>query len=481
MPRVRARRTNPDRVTSFVAAIAGVVAFMMCAPTHAIAHGIPVQAKDLPVPLTWFYGAAAAALIVSFILLGSLWSSPSGAAVGWRRLPIGVDRFVQGRIVIAAGRTMTLTAILLTVAAATFGVTEVGDNLAPFAVFIGFWLIALPASTLVGDIWGALHPAHVLQQLLKSKPARATSTPSLWWAATGILLFTWFELVFPTASNVRLLGVLISGWLLINLWGVRRMGAAEWLHHHEPFSVYSGLLARLAPVERRDGRLGIRWPCVGALSQPPIAGLALMCVTLVGTVSYDGLSRTRWWTVMVADATSQASKSGIGSESARIIFGTFGLLTMVLLAYAAFEACCAAAGRLGGIERRVGDGRLADHFAPTLLPIAVGYLVAHYASFVLVQGQGLIRALSDPLGIGWNVLGTADMTIRSGLLAPATIWSIQVGAIVTGHVVALALAHDRALQLTANRRAATASQMAMLVLMLLYTVGGLYFLSEGMT
>ena len=147
-----------------------------------------------------------------------------------------------------------------------------------------------------------------------------------------------------------------------------------------------------------------------------------MCVMLIGTVSYDGLSRTRWWTVLVADATQQASSMGLEAAHARLVFGTFGLITIALFAYVAFEASCVAAAHLGKIHRRPGAPRLSDRCAPTLLPIAVGYLIAHYASFLIVQGQGLIRAMSDPLGLGWNLLGTADMDIHSGVLSPASIW-----------------------------------------------------------
>jgi hypothetical protein len=43
----------------------------------------------------------------------------------------------------------------------------------------------------------------------------------------------------------------------------------------------------------------------------------------------------------------------------------------------------------------------------TLLPIAVGYTLAHYFSLLVLQGQnGYIRA-SDPSGQGWDLFGTA--------------------------------------------------------------------------
>jgi hypothetical protein len=107
--------------------------------------------------------------------------------------------------------------------------------------------------------------------------------------------------------------------------------------------------------------------------------------------------------------------------------------------------------------------------------------VAHYFSFFVFQTQDLVRLASDPFGAGWDTFGTQDFRIDYSTLSAETIWIVQVGAIVIGHVVSLVLAHDRALQLAEGDRKATLSQLPMLALMVLYTVGGLYFLSEGLT
>jgi hypothetical protein len=56
---------------------------------------------------------------------------------------------------------------------------------------------------------------------------------------------------------------------------------------------------------------------------------------------------------------------------------------------------------------------------------------------------------------------------------------VQVGALVAGHVAGLAVAHDRAVTIFPERGAALRSQYAMLALMVLYTVGGLWVLSRG--
>jgi hypothetical protein len=105
------------------------------------------------------------------------------------------------------------------------------------------------------------------------------------------------------------------------------------------------------------------------------------------------------------------------------------------------------------------------------------YSLAHYVSLVLIQGQYAIRLVSDPLGKGWDLFGTAGYSPDLTVITPNQTWYTQVAVLVTGHVLGLILAHDRAVSLYEGR-AALRSQYAMLMLMVLYTVGGLYLLSR---
>jgi hypothetical protein len=107
------------------------------------------------------------------------------------------------------------------------------------------------------------------------------------------------------------------------------------------------------------------------------------------------------------------------------------------------------------------------------------YEVAHYFSLFVIQGQYVLPLLSDPLGRGWDLFGTAGVIPNLAVLTPNTVWYVQALALVTGHVVALAVAHDRAVAIFDDREDALRSQYAMLALMVLYTVGGLWLLSRG--
>jgi hypothetical protein len=151
-----------------------------------------------------------------------------------------------------------------------------------------------------------------------------------------------------------------------------------------------------------------------------------------------------------------------------------GLVLFVCLVALTYLAAVRAAAALSGTRRS-----LVPDFVLPLVPIAAAYLVAHYFSLFLIQGQFIITLASDPFGRGWNLFGTVDFAPNLAIVAPDTVWYVQVTALVIGHVAGLAIAHDRAVAIFENRRAALRSQYPMLALMVLYTVGGLWVLSRG--
>jgi hypothetical protein len=144
---------------------------------------------------------------------------------------------------------------------------------------------------------------------------------------------------------------------------------------------------------------------------------------------------------------------------------------MCLVVALSLHLASGVSARLAGIPVR----GLAAQFAPSLLPIAAGYLVAHYWSLLIFEGQNTWIRLSDPVGIGANWLGTGGLTANAALLQPTLVATIQVVAIVTGHVLGVVLAHERAVTLF-DRRVAVIGQVPLLVLMVGYTVGGLLLL-----
>ncbi len=196
---------------------------------------------------------------------------------------------------------------------------------------------------------------------------------------------------------------------------------------------------------------------------------------MLGSVLFDGYSRTTTWQDLMAEieAPYVVDRPGVG-ELLVTLASIGGLLVGVLLVALAYEAACALARTSVNAPRS-----LVPDFVRSLVPIAFVYVVAHYFSLFLVQGQFAIPLLSDPLGRGWDLFGTADVVPNLAVISPNTTWYVQVGALVAGHVAGLAVAHDRAVTVFPDRRDALRSQYPLLVLMVLYTVGGLWVLSRG--
>jgi hypothetical protein len=131
------------------------------------------------------------------------------------------------------------------------------------------------------------------------------------------------------------------------------------------------------------------------------------------------------------------------------------------------------------LRARLTRKELAGSFAHSLIPIVAAYVVAHYFSLLVYNGQDVYRLASDPLGEGADLFGTATRAIDYGIISAPGIWYVQVGALVLGHVVALVLAHDRALTLYGSARAAARSPVVMLLVMVCFTCLGLYLLSAA--
>jgi hypothetical protein len=203
-------------------------------------------------------------------------------------------------------------------------------------------------------------------------------------------------------------------------------------------------------------------------------GTLAFVAVMLGSVAFDGFSRTTWWQDRRYDWTSP-----LVAESPRLadLVGTLvnagGLVVMIGAVALAYILAVNAAESLVRTKRD-----LARAFLASLVPIALAYVVAHYFSLLVLQGQFLLPLASDPLGRGWDLFGTAGDVPSLGALSPNAVWYVQVAALVVGHVIGLVLAHDRAVALF-PQRGAVLTQYPLLALMVLYTVGGLWLLSSG--
>ena len=449
-----------------------------------LAHGIG-GVRDLPVPTWLFSWGAAVVLVLSFLLLGTLWkrSQLEPRAAG-RPLPDGLERVLRStalRVVLGAISAGLLLLVFLT---ALIGEPSSADNLAPTFIYVLFWLGIVVLQVVLGNVWPALNPwlaiasaaAWVWRRFgrtwspIVAYPERLGVYP----AAVLLFAFAALELCYVEPANPRALALAVALYSYVTWFGMAAVGRRLWLERGEAFSVYFGLLARIAPFGERDGRLVRRLPLTGLAGSERRPGMLAFVAVMLGSVGFDGLSRASFWQDLRARVEGPYVLDSPGTAD---LVGTLlslgGLLGCVLSVVLAYRLAVA------GAEKAVrSDRRLGPEFVQSLVPIALVYAVAHYFTLLLVQGQFALPLGSDPFGYGWDLFGAADFAPNLQPLSPNAVWYVQVGALVAGHVAGLAVAHDRAITLL-PARSALRSQYAMLALMVGYTVGGLWLLSNG--
>lgn len=450
-----------------------------------LAHGIG-GVRDLPVPESFFFTAAAVVLVLSFVALGALWGCPllESHADG-RALPRGLQLVFLSRALRIALQTASTMLFLLVLAAALVGTSVEGENLAPTFVYVVFWLGLPLLSVPLGNVWRVLSPWRAiadatvwLLQLgarearpLLGSPERLGRYP----AAAALFAFVALELAYTRPAHPRTLAVTIALYSYWALAGMAIYGRDVWARSGEGFAVAFGLLARIAPFAQREGRIVVRWPLTGLGGAEKVSGTLVFVAVMLGSTSFDGFSRTSVWQDLIVDVRGRlADEPPSVSDLVVTAVNLVGLAAFVAAVALTYFAAVAAARRLVHAPRS-----LVSDFVLALVPIALAYLVAHYFSLFVIYGQYALDLASDPFGRGWDLFGTAGNVPNISLLAPNTVWYVQVFSLVAGHVAGLAVAHDRAVALFERRVDALRSQYPMLALMVLYTVGGLWLLSRG--
>jgi hypothetical protein len=485
-PRIR----RPALVALAAFAISALLA--MATPVGALAHGVIVGRQDLPVPEWLFAWAAAVVLVVSFIALTFAWHTARFEEDGWRPVPAWLSRLVVNRGTEIGTAAFGVFLLGVVIYAGAAGTSSPDRNLAVTFVFVTFWLGLVVVSALLGDVFRALNPWRAVARALASTftlvagqsgraPFRYPERLGRWPAAIGIAAFFWFELVYSvglTAVGVTPNDVAVAASLysLYSLGGMALFGIEKWCERGEAFSVFYGMFSRLAPLEVRGRRLGARRWLAGTTSWVTVPGSVALVLITIGATAFDGASEG-----VLSDAigsTYDALKDlGFDQLLAYRATNTIFLVASILAVSGLFWA---GVRGMDVLDRARSTGELGRLFAHSFIPIALAYLVAHYFSlFVFAEQAQFTYLLSDPLGHGSDLFGTASGGIDYGLISATSIWYVQVGALIAGHVLALVLAHDRAISLYGDSKLAARSQYWMLALMVGFTTLGLFLLSQG--
>lgn len=468
--------------------LVALCAFVLAAayPRAAAAHGL-FERLDLPIPQSMFWWAAGIVLVVSFVGLGALWRRPKLAGAPWRPLPAAVSRAVAGSIAQAACGACGVLLLIVVVWSGLAGIQVPESNFAPTFVYVVFWVGLVPVSVLLGNVYRALNPwralarafAGLVGQAIGKRPRAPLEYPErvgVWPAAAGLVSFGVLELVAYGGIEPRNVALATLVYSAATLAGMALFGIEPWLARGEAFSVYFGLFAGLSIFETRDGRLGVRPPLTGLAGMPREAGMPALLAVMIGAVTFDGATEGPLGEVVVPRLQRLAEALGLGTVPATQLALALAL-AVTILAVLAFFRLGVAGARSAAPEASA--RHLAAEFAPSLVPIAFAYVVAHYLTLLVYQGQAIVFLASDPLGNGSNLFGTADMAINHDIMDAKTGWYAQVGVVVSGHVVALTLAHERAVALFKRARDAIRSQCWMLAVMIGFTMLALWLLSEA--
>ncbi|HEY7560898.1 MAG TPA: hypothetical protein VH650_01865 [Gaiellaceae bacterium] len=448
-----------------------------------LAHGIG-GVKDLPIPLWLFYYGAALVLLLSFLALWALWKQPVLArASRGRPLPEWLERIVLSPATRVALGTVGVGLLVLVSATALVGDTSPNDNLAPTFVYVPFWVGLALLVAVVGNVWTALNPWRAAADAVAwawertgggwEAPFAYRERLGRWPGAVLLFAFASLELAYSDPSDPRMLALAVYIYSAVTWLGMLAYGREPWTQNGEAFSVYFGLLSRVAPFGVREGRVVVRWPFADLANLDARPGTVAFVAVMLGSTAFDGFSRRIVWVDFKASLIRPVGESSLElAKIVGILTSVAGLTVFVVGLALAYLAAVWASGAAVGYR-----GDLRGAFIGSLVPIALAYVIAHYFSLVLLQGQYMAPLLSDPFGFGWNLFGTADVSPNLTYLKPNVIWYAQVAALVVGHVAGLAVAHDRAVELFESPRKAVLSQYPMLVLMVVYTVTGLRVLS----
>ncbi len=436
-------------------------------PGAAFACALP-PSVILTLPTDHYITAAALTVALTALL---------GAAA--HQLPVMQPRLVwERRIFIPVTLTsyVAFLAFLALVFIGLFGERDPMHNLMTLVFWTGIWIVVPLGSMLLGNLWRPINPwtgpVRIARTLLGRTSGIGLGRLGHWPAVLGYAGFVWFQMISLYPDDPAVLAKVALGyWLVIFILAV--LEGEDWLAEGEFLTVLFTLIAKVAPfwleVNGSRARLMRGWPGTQVLALPSLAPSAVVFVSLaLAALSFDGLMETFWWQALIGENPLEPT-----GRSAVIWQNTVGLaavwvatLTLILTAIA--------------LGRRIGGGFAMGPVVLAFLAIAAGYHAAHYLVMLLTAGQYTIAALNDPFLTGDSWLGLPPFYVSFGFLTDPrvmpVIYAAQFVAILGAHLLAVLLG----LKL-AGPGARPMAHLPMTILMVAYTVLGLWLLSTART
>ncbi|MGN6773404.1 MAG: hypothetical protein ACTHJQ_26690 [Rhizobiaceae bacterium] len=440
----------------------------------------------LLLPTGYYLAGGALAVALSFVILAMVPPGPLARLAEWRRTLFATP--LEWRLVLS---WLSFAGFATLLVAGCWGSRDPLSNPLPLVFWTIFWGALAIVEGLVGDIWFWINPWYGPYRLLSAFRGRSGAEDgdralsgglAYWPAAILFFAFAWFELVYPAPEDPSRLAAVLLVYYLANLVAMLAFGYSAWMRQGECLSAFFLMISRLALFSGRKDDLPRRRPIGLALpgarltsaeALPP-SGIIFLLLAL-SSVSFDGLSRTFAWLGFVG-----INPLDFPGRSAVIGVNTTGLVGMAAALCGAFLLAVWLGHILAG--RTVSFRRAAGALAWSIIPISLAYHIAHNLTEILVNAQYALAAISDPFARGWNLFGTAGMHVHAGITAGYdsawAIWNTEAAVIIAGHVLAVLVAHVIAWRLHGSARKAVMSQIPLAVLMVFYTVFGLWLLAS---
>jgi hypothetical protein len=453
-----------------------------------LAHAL-VSRGDLPLPVWLFAWGAGVVLVVSFFALASAWRKPKLEDPELTPASRFTSFFASSLVVQIPCGIFGVFLLALVIHAGLAGTEAADRNFSLTFVFVTVWLGFPVLSAFFGNVFSAFSPWRAIARfagraatLITKGDVRHLHYPERlgrWPAALGLVAFVWLEIIYGATGAAVVLSpeIVAKATIIYSIYTLAMMalfGTEKWSSRGEFFSVYFGMFASLSPFQNREGKVRRRKWLSGATDWATVPGSLALVVSAIGVTTFDGAQEGAL-KAPIEWAQERFSDLGFAATISVRAGDTIFLLVCIGIVAGVYLLGVKGMTRLPNSPSFV---VLRDRFAHTLIPIALAYLVAHYFSLFVFQEQAQFTfLLSDPLGNGSNLFGTASSGIDYTLIGPELVWYVQVGALIAGHVTALVLAHDRALLIWSDYRIATRSQYWMLAVMLCFTSLGLFLLS----
>lgn len=451
-------------------------------PELIFAHAFG-QTFNLSLPLWMYLYGGGLAVLISFLIIGFFFKKKEIDTNKIRKDLSGIIfiKFIVSDNLKFFLKFLSLGIFLTVILSGFLGSILPTENFATLFIWIVFLLGCTYLVSIIGNFWEVINPWKIIIEIyeylkggqikaLERYPKRLGFIPAL----IFYFLFIWLELSpIDLGTKPTSLATLLIFYSIFTLIGIFYFGR-DWFLYGEFFSVLFILFGKNSILESSGKKFFLRLPFSGLLNERIKSfSLVIFIVLMLASTAFDGFRATSLFLSLSSCIFRYLPNVNLGME---ILIQTLFLVMAVGLFLAAYLIAIYIMKLVTKSKRSFLE--LAQNFGISLVPIALVYNAAHYYTLLLVQGQAIIPVLSDPFNLGWNLFGTTGYMVNIGIIGARAVWESEVYIILFGHIASVFVSHLIALKVFPSHKSAIISQIPMLVLMVSYTILGLWILSQ---